>query len=90
MMILLGYMTHYLHLNGKKAFLILPTLRAFHNTYLVFDRNKICNTMDYLSSTGYERIQEGNAMEYLTFTNIREGCEFGVTSNTPTISFKFR
>ena len=77
-------------LNGKKAILVMPTLHAFQNNYLVFDRNRICNTIDYLANNGYSQIQEDEAMKYLTLTNIKKNCKFGITSDIPAISFKIR
>ena len=68
----------------------MPTLYAFKNNYLVFDRDRICDIMDYLAGNGYQRIQEENAMKYLTRTNIRRNCIFGITSDNSECSFKFR
>lgn len=77
-------------LNEKKAIIVLPTLNSFQNSYLVFERDEICDIMDYLASDGYEDIQEGKSMKYLVLTNIRKGCEFGVTGKHPVLIFKFR
>ena len=77
-------------LNPKKVILVMPTLYAFKNNYLVFDRDRICDIMDYLAGNGYQRIQEENAMKYLTRTNIRRNCIFGITSDNSECSFKFR
>lgn len=77
-------------LNEKKVIIVLPTLNSFQNSYLVFERDEICDIMDYLASDGYENIQEGKSMKYLVLTNIRKGCEFGVTGKDPALIFKFR
>jgi hypothetical protein len=57
---------------------------------MVFDRDLVCNTIDYLAEKGYEKIQEGESMKYLVLNNIRKGCEFGVTGGNPQLVFKFR
>ncbi len=77
-------------LNEKKAILVIPTHDSFQNNYLVFDRNKICDVIDYLAGDGYVRIQEGESMKYLVLNNVRKGCEFGVTGEKPMLVFKFR
>jgi len=77
-------------LNEKKVILIIPTNDSFQNNYLVFDRDKICDVVDYLAGEGYEKIQEGKSMKYLVLNNIRKGCEFGVTGENPMMIFKFR
>ena len=77
-------------LNEKKVILVIPTLDSFQNNYLVFDREKICDVVDYLAGEGYEKIQEGKSMKYLVLNNIRKGCEFGVTGENPMLIFKFR
>ena len=77
-------------LNEKKAILVIPTHDSFQNNYLVFDRDEICNVIDYLAEDGYDKIQEGESMKYLVLNNIRKGCEFGVTGENPMLIFKFR
>ena len=77
-------------LNEKKVILVIPTNDSFQNNYLVFDRDKICDVVDYLAGEGYEKIQEGKSMKYLVLNNIRKGCEFGVTGENPMMIFKFR
>ena len=77
-------------LNCKKAILVMPTLHAFQNNYLVFDRDRICDTIDYLADDGYSQIEEDKAMKYLTLTNIRRNCKLGITSDIPAMSFKIR
>ena len=77
-------------INAKKAILVIPGLNAFQDNYLVFDRQRICDTMDYLADNGYQKILEGESMKYLVLNNIRQGCEFGVTSDNPVLFFKFR
>jgi len=77
-------------LNEKKAILVIPTHDSFQNNYLVFDRDKICDVVDYLAEEGYDKIQEGKSMKYLVLNNIRKGCEFGVTGEQPQLVFKFR
>ncbi|GFN39824.1 MAG: hypothetical protein YK1309IOTA_840005 [Marine Group I thaumarchaeote] len=77
-------------LNEKKAILIIPTHDSFQNNYLVFDRDKICDVVDYLAGEGYDKIQEGKSMKYLVLNNVRKGCEFGVTGEQPKLLFKFR
>jgi len=77
-------------LNEKKAILVIPTHDSFQNNYLVFDRDEICDVIDYLAGEGYDKIQEGNSMKYLVLNNIRKGCEFGVTGEDPQLVFKFR
>lgn len=77
-------------LNEKKVILVIPTLNSFENHYMVFDRDKICDIVDYLAGDGYEKIQEGKSMKYLVLNNIRKGCEFGVTGESPMLIFKFR
>ena len=77
-------------INTKKAILVIPGLNAFQDNYLVFDRERICDTIDYLADSGYQKILEGESMKYLVLNNIRHGCEFGVTSDNPALFFKFR
>lgn len=77
-------------LNEKKVILVIPTHDSFQNNYLVFDRDKICDVIDYLAGEGYDKIQEGKSMKYLVLNNIRKGCEFGVTGEKPMLVFKFR
>ena len=77
-------------LNGKKAIFVIPMLNAFENQYMVFDRNKICDIVDYLAGMGYEKIHEERSMNYLALNNIKRGCEFGVTSDRPILIFKLR
>lgn len=77
-------------LNEKKAILVIPTHDSFQNNYLVFDRDKICDVVDYLAEEGYDKIQEGKSMKYLVLNNVRKGCEFGVTGKEPMLVFKFR
>ena len=77
-------------LNKNKVIITIPTLDSFENYYLIFEREEICDIMDYLASEGYENINEGESMKYLVLNNIRKGCEFGVTGDNPSIVFKFR
>lgn len=77
-------------LNGKKVVFVISTLNSFENHYMVFDRDLVCDTIDYLAEEGYEKIQEGESMKYLVLNNIRKGCEFGVTGGNPQLVFKFR
>ena len=77
-------------LNYKKVILVMPTLHAFQNNYLVFDRDRICDIIDYLADDGYSQIEEDKAMKYLTLTNIKRNCKLGITSDTPAMSFKIR
>ena len=77
-------------INEKKAILILPGSNAFQDNYLVFDRDRICDTFDYLAYDGYQKIHEEESMKYLVLHNIRQGCAFGVTSDNPALIFKFR
>ena len=77
-------------INEKKAILILPGSNAFQDNYLVFDRDRICDTFDYLAYDGYQKIHEEESMKYLVLHNIRQGCAFGVTSDNPVLIFKFR
>lgn len=77
-------------LNERKVIIVIPTLNAFENHYMIFDRERICAIVDYLANEGYEKIQEGKSMKYLVLNNVRKGCEFGVTGENPMLIFKFR
>jgi len=85
-----GYYETLPPLNEKKVTFVIPTLNSFENHYMVFDRNLVCDTIDYLAGEGYDKIQEDESMKYLVLNNIRKGCEFGVTGESPQLVFKFR
>ena len=77
-------------LTEKKVIFVMPTTNAFQNVYITFDRDAVCNTFDYISKVGYCKIPDDEPMKYFEITNVRTGCEFGVTADNPILSFKFR
>ena len=77
-------------LNEGKATFVLPSLHAFENNYIVFNRDEVCDIIDYLAKEGYVVIDQRDSMQYLAITNIRKGCEFGVTGTNPRMTFKLR
>ena len=77
-------------LKERKVIFVMPTTNTFQNIYITFDRDTVCNTIDYLSKAGYSEIPDDEPMKYFEITNIRTGCEFGITADNPTLLFKFR
>lgn len=73
---------------GKMIFTI-PAVEPFRNIYAEFDRGDAVAMVNFLAASwpGIDRV---DAKKYIVRTNIRKGCEYGMSSDFPSIYFKVR
>lgn len=77
-------------LKGNQTIFVLTTLNAFSNGYLVFDTKWISGIIEDFAEQAYPTIGKFEPLSYLTFTNVRKGCPFGIQGPNPSFIFHVR
>lgn len=75
-------------LTKEKIIFVLPAPDAFHNYYLEVERRRVIRISNFVYKKAFGKISQSEWAHYLTLTNVREGCPFGLTGKNPMIIFK--